>query len=549
VTTEADRRLSLALHAHKNRRADDPLARYFFPSPIHRSVIEAFGRGLRTHHRAANIGAKTGNCAAAIVASARDMVGLVACTREGGAPSPRRMAHAPVRLPKFGRPTVSAVLVQSYDGQVDSSQKWIITHLGNHQWEPAYVNRGKNIIGTFWVRPDGWRNDDPQTWSRITFFSQEAARDVSVRGQRWDAVWADEPPRRDFWEECLKNARYHIISETPVFEDEWGWIAEEFDGCLGLAKNGRIEFVSTLWDNGYLTAEQLREQEEKYGGKPEYKARMLGEYVNLSGSCPFGEQYSWLQQMLEWAEPGQPHELDPVFETWRERHRHGQYMVLLDPSAGIRPTPDDPIGGDRCSALCVEFLPDGGLADVGRFLGWMPPHMLARLGRKMASYYNDALLIHEVNGIGEACFPELDGYVNLFRESAIEHAEHAMTYRYGWYQTAGLKAALVGSLIRSLAERSYDIPSAEAIRSLLAIRQDGRGKLLRSPGQNHEDLILHGMAAYIGAHPSYRPAPHASVRKPATPTEEFFQKLSGEMGRRVRPTITGGVVDRWQRGR
>jgi hypothetical protein len=519
------RRVALTVKAVKNKRRRDPLARYGFASDTHRRVAEFFGQGVETHHRAANFGGKTQNLGAIVVALLRD-TGKI----------------AGVKLPRFGRPTVGAVLVRSYDGQVDSSQKAILDWLGDHPHQLAWINRGKNVIGTIWVRPDGWRNDDPQSWSRVTFFSQEASSEESIKGQRWDFVAGDEPPTEAFWREARKNAKYRLIGETPIHREQWEWLQKDFDGCLGVPFRGRVELVSTLKDNRFLSPRALAEQEDKYRGDQHYRARMFGEYVDIDGACPFGPQYDRLEQLLRWAEPGSELELDPRIETWRDRDPDESYMVLLDPSAGIRPIGDTP-GGDRCGLWVIAFRANAGVA---RYLGWMPPHELARMGRKAAEYYNTALLVPEVNGIGEAMLPEFEGYPNMFREFALERPDKNISGRAGWYQTEQTKAAAIGSLIRALADGKFDIPSAEAIKSLMAIRQDQRGKLLRPPGQNHEDMMLLGMGTYLLAHPTYQPAVKWTERKPRSLTEQFEQALANGTGRRVRRPVQSVGTDRWR---
>jgi len=517
------RSVALTVKAAQGRRRLNPLSRYTFASIIHQKVAEFVALAIECHHRAANYGGKTQGGAALAVAFLRDTGTL-----------------AGVKLPRFGRATVGAVLVSSYDGQVDSSQKAIMDWLGDHPHHISWVNRGKNIIGTLWVKHDGWRSDDPQTWSRLTFFSQENSSEDSIKGQRWDFVWADEPPVEAFWREARKNARYRWITETPIHREQWEWLVKDFDGALGHPHRGRVELVSKLSDNRFLSPLQLREKEDEYRGDPHYKARMFGEYVDLDGACPF--DFSRLEKLLAWSEPGREWESDPRVETWRELDPSESYMVLLDPSAGIKPMGNS-LGGDACCMWVIAMRANAGVA---RYFGWLPPHELARMGRKAAEYYNTALLVPEVNGIGEAMLPELNDYPNLFREFALERPDKAISGKVGWYQTESSKAALVGSLIRSLKDGTLDIPSAEAIKSLMAIRYDQRGKLIRLPGQNHEDMVLLGMAAYILAHPAYQPAPLPTKREPRTLTEMFENAVSEGIGRKVRRHVDTHGGDRWR---
>jgi hypothetical protein len=344
-----------------------------------------------------------------------------------------------------------------------------------------------------------------------------------------------------FWREARKNARYRWITETPIHRPDWEWLQKDFDGCLGVPFKGRVELVSKLTDNRFLTPQQLAEKENEYRGDMHWRARMFGEYVDIDGACPFGAQYARLEQLLAWSEPGEEWDLDPRVETWRERDPNESYIVLLDPSAGIKAMGSAP-AGDACAMWVIAMHAKAGVA---RYFGWMAPHELARMGRKAAEHYNTALLVPEVNGIGEAMLPELNDYPNLFREFALERPDKKLSGTVGWTQTESSKAALIGSLQRSLADGTLDIPSAEAVKSLMAIRYDQRGKLFRNPGQNHEDMILLGMACYILAHPAYQVALRYHERPATTLTEQFEKLVAKGMGRRKK-SVTPFLPDAWR---
>ena len=539
------RSVALTVKGALNRRRRDPLARYMFASPVHMSVAQHVANAVECHHRAANFGGKTQDGAAIAMTFLRDTGELgVGCLHrvEQTASGPVRRLPGTVRMPKFGRATVGACLVSSHDGQVDSSQKALLDWLGDHPHEISYINRGSNVIRTVWVKPDHHRSDDVQTWSRITFFSQENSSEDSIKGQRWDFVWADEPPVEAFWREARKNARYRWITETPIHQVDWEWLQKDFDGPLGVPVKGRVEVLSTIYDNGHLSEQTILEKENEYRGDDHFKARMFGEYVNIDGSCPFGHEYGRLEQLLAWAEPGDEWELDQRVETWREKDPTEDYMVILDPSIGIQPRDGD-IGGDACAMWVIAMRAKAGVA---RYFGWIAPHELARMGLAAAKHYNTALLVPEVNGIGEAMLPIFHGYPNLFREYALERTDKNLSGREGWTQTEQSKAACVASLKHALAGKWLDIPSAPAIKSLMAIRTDQRGKIVRPAGQNHEDMICLGMAAYLLAHPAYQPAPRYQDKQPTTLREQFEKQLATSMGRRVKARPPSRSGDRWR---
>lgn len=508
------------------RERADPLSRYEFASPHHREVVRAVNARIEAHHRAANWGGKTQNIAAWCIAFMQGRGEL------GGEP-----------MPIAGRPVAGAVLVSTQDQQKDSSQKALRDWLGDWPHFEAMADRGKDIVSTLWVRPKGHRSDDCSTWSRLTFVPQGGGNPASIKGQRWDFVWGDEPPVEDFWREARKNSLdYRVITETPLDIGEWDWIQRDFVGTIGQGAQGRIEIVSSLDDNRFLAPEKRVEFENLYRGDKFYRARRFGEYVDASGDCPF--PYERLEKLLRWAEDGQPWDGDPRLETWRDLEAHEDYMVICDPSAGIRPSGGSD-GGNRCVLWVIAVRARAGVA---RFYGHLPPNRLAEMALKAARYYNTALLVPEVNGLGEAMLPVFEGYPRIYREYALERVDQSLSGRLGWYQSEQTKAAAVGSLITALdpANGWLDIPSADAVRSLMAIRMDQRGKLMRKPNQNHEDMIALGMGAYLLQHPSYA-APELRDERALKPSEKFEKMLAEGSGLKYQRRHPVSVPrDRWR---
>lgn len=520
-------RAVLAIRKAQDDIRRDPLASFSFASEKHRQACEEFYAGTETHLRGANYSGKTQLGSAGVVAMYQQRDEL-----DG------------LKVPRIRGQVVGAVLVASYEQQKDSSQRAIRDHLGDWPHVEAYADRGRDIVSTLWIRPQGHRNDDPQTWNRLSFISQANSSPDAIKGQRWTGpVLGDEPPVEAFWREARKNTDFRIIVETPLKRAEWEWLQKDFDGALGQRKNGRIEIVTTLDDNRFLTHEQRRDLEQRYSGDPHFRARMFGEYVNVDGACPF--PYQRLEQLLRWAEPGEPHPLDPRVETWRELDPREEYWVILDPSAGIKPMGDS-AGGDRCALWVVAVRARAGVA---RFFGYLPPHRLAEMAVRLGHYYGTALIVPEVNGVGEAMLPVLEDYPNVYRDVALERVERDYAGRVGWYQSEQTKAACVGALIAALDPKapSLDIPCADAVRSLMEIRQDDRGRLVRRAHQNHEDMICLGMAAYLLQHPSYA-APQLREARELSAAEKFaaaYERSNGVPFRSAR-RAPRGTVDRWR---
>lgn len=459
--------LARALAAKRDEQLRDPLEGFGWPSDKHHRAFNYVSQGLELHLRAANYGAKTFSGAAFAVACAR------------GRPL---LAGVPVPVTKV--PNVGAVVVRDYGQQVDSSQAAILHWLGQWPHEVSWINKGLGYAGTIRIRPDGWRDDDPETWSRIVFVSQENAD--KALGARWDWAWGDEPPLEPIWREVRKNCKHLWITETPLKRTEWEWLQRDFAGCLWSPRDGRVEATSSLYDNRFLTGEDVARLESRYKGDPLIRARLHGDYVDAGGECPF--DYESLNTMRSGAVPGWAWDDDRRVELWREPEAGKTYRISLDPSSGIA-------GRDKAGLwlVCVEDR-----AGIGRLYDHVPVATLGRLALRLARRYGEAELIPEMNGgWGEALLAEWGDYRKVWREKPLDNVTRRTSNRVGWWTDESSRGVIVSALQRCVLDGSLSVPSLEAIDALMAIRIGDRDKLIRASHQNWEDMICLGIQAHL----------------------------------------------------
>ena len=459
--------LALALRAAQDARRADPLAGFGWPSDKHKRAFAYVVDGLELHLRAANYGAKTFSGAAFAVACARGVPMLDGIT-----------------VPVAKVPNVGAVVVRDYGQQVDSSQAAILHWLGDYPHEVSWINKGLGYAGTIRIKPEGWTNPDPETWSRIVFVSQENAD--KALGARWDWAWGDEPPIEAIWREVRKNCKHLWITETPLKRSEWEWLQTDFAGCLWTPRDGRVEATASLYDNRFLSSEDVARLEARYRGDKLIKARLYGDYVDADGECPF--DYDALNDMKARCVAGEAWEHDRRVVLWRGPERGKSYRITLDPSSGIA-------GRDKAGLWLVSVDDRAG---IGRLYDHVPVAGLGRAALRLAREYNDAELVPEMNGgWGEALLAEWGDYRNVWREKPLDNVTRRTSNRVGWWTDESSRGVIVSALQRCLLDDSLSIPSVEAVDALMAIRIGDRDKLIRAPHQNWEDMICLGIQAHL----------------------------------------------------
>lgn len=550
--------LALALRLHEDRQRADPLAFRLYSSDEQRECTKALLAGDEVYFRTPNIGGKTewGSAIATAVLQGRDSLdGRTINEAESG------VAPFPLAVPKVELPAVGYFVTPGYKQAMEAGVSAMRKQLGDYPWKPVYATGSSaGLVSAFLVKPkckpgggSDWHSDKPETWSRMTVFVDQG---IPPEGGRVDFAWADEPPTAAVWREIRMRRKanrplYRWITATPLLRERWEWLRDDYDKN----KEGKREIVMHhISRNQALSAEHVREQMRDAEGDPLKKARLFGEYVDTSGLCPF--DYDGLQLLKGWAEPGRRWEHDERVEVWRSVDPSESYYVLLDPSSGKLPGVRW-VGGaaqeivrDKCGMWVVARRARAGVA---RLYAWLEPDELATVGMKAARYYNGAMLVPEMNGgWGEAMLPVWRNadYWNIYREHAIDRNDFRQTADVGWYSTADRRAAAIASLARQIRQCRegkpfLDIPSADALSSLMGIVQDERGRPTRRPGQNWEDMILLGMASYLLEHPAH--ALHEKQEKDKGAADRFEEALRTDMGRpfRIRKRA-GQEADRWR---
>jgi hypothetical protein len=527
-------------------RSADPLSGFQFNSDVQRDFCANLYSGVETYIRSGNEFGKSLAGAAAFLALARGDRTL------GMTPADPRWAHlTPIEVPVMTQPSVFFILTQSQKGQLEGVQPAYLSLLGDWLYHAVYSHAGDGMISTLYVRYRGCRSDDFHHWSRFRFHCQGSAQQ-SLPGGRIDGAHADEPPDMEHWREVRARARanrklYLGITATPLDKREWEPLREDFAGCLNEPVRGRVELRAAVSDNRFLSAEHLAELRQRWSGDPRFEARWNGDYVDLSGQCPFDQ--AALARWEKRCTPGRPvevvvsAELDTVegrtiaprtvvYTEWEGYDDKEEYFVTADPSLGVDDKEYDP------AALWVIARRRPRL--VAEYSGPLPGHGLGYLAGTLSVKYGNAGYECDMGGgYGEAFMlgARRAGSTNPLLDTH-EDRLGVITQRFGFHITKENRGIFIGAVQDVLDSDSIEVASALTVSQLQGIVVDRSGKV-QATGRRHDELmILCGRAAILlRTHPV---APY--VERDDTPSfEEALRRMGGRVstnGHRgpVRPT-------------
>lgn len=498
---------------------DDPLRNYAHACDAAETLCLNIGKA-EVYWRAPNSGGKTTGGCALDVALSRGLPSL------GGTPLP------PIQVPNVGW-----ILTQSYKQQVDSSQKALLSWLGNWPHKIAWVQgESKGYIETVYVSTHLCKHGMDERCSGCSRIVFHCAESPSAIGGRIDWAHADEVPPEKVWREV--RARfiagrpfYRYITATPMERRFWAWIRNDFADSEGksVPVGRRMEIRSTLRDNRFLSPEQIESVLESWKGDPLYDARANGDYVDTEGDCPFD-----LKQLQAWQRRTRGPRIERIRVTaesgatlWADAEIYedpiegASYIGVLDPSLGIKSAAHDPAGINLWRHASRPVL-------AVRVAAYLDPWSMGDLHATLGERYNKALLdVDMTGGYGSSSITAMlkRRYHNLVRDYH-EDRPGVTTTRYGFTISAVNRQEITTAITRALLEDSVDCPSAEVVSCLMGITVDENGKWLAGPGRHDEDMICMGRALHLMA---TLPAPRP---KPIPTAEERLMILLGRPGRR-----------------
>ena len=473
----------------------DPLRSYRPACPVVEELIAALHHQIEVWWQASNSAGKTTSICALDVALARGLKSL------NGIPVP------PIAVPNVGW-----ILTQSYKQQVDSSQKALLQWLGKWPHKISYVSgEAKGYIETVHVATEKCKHGMDErcsTCSRIVFHCAESN---SAIGGRIDWAHADEIPPMHVWREVRARFQagrpfYRYLTATPLWRRDWAPLLEDFKACEGVAVEGRLRLRSSIYDNRYLSPEQIKVVVESWLGDPLFDARVQGECVDTEGDCPFDQE-----RLKQWRVRCTPPTLETFtimaertteagriveprlarVECWGPVEESESYVLVADPSTGVRSRTHDPAGFQVWARRSRTLK--------ARFDDYLEPYGLGYLAGLVAERYNVALV--DVDMTGGYGGPTITALANL-RYSNINRDYHEakpgrVGGQLGFRISAENRSEITSAIQRALADETVIVPSEAVVSCLLGCTVDDRGKYLAAPGRHDEDMICMGRALHL----------------------------------------------------
>ena len=472
-------------------------------------------------------------------------------------------------LPEVPTPCTGWCMVQSYKGQVDGAQAAVLNWLGDWPHKIVWVrSEAQGWIDTLYVSTERCRHESGEkckTCSKLVFHCAESDSGV---GGRVHFVWADEPPKKETWDECrqrgtAKHGLHRFITATPKEKVWWWWMPADFHDCEDKPREGYVEIRSSMMDNKALTPAVLKQKLSAAAKDQRARAVVYGDYIDLKGECPFPPDRLevWLgrcrpplrveevnvESVRRDASGDAPVIVRCRVQIYADYDPEETYIAVLDPATQLRLGPDGIVMTDWLrEGSSAKGVPDPcGLHVyarrkprlVARFVGYPGARGLGSLAAVMGKRYGNAFLDTDLTGgHGEPTVQAVlaAGYRNINSHNAMATSPTAHTQRLGFTMTGAIRAGMISAIQQALLDDTVRVESEEAVRSLMAvtyvITASGTERPEASYGNKDEDMICLGRFLQLDG---LTPLP----RVKAQTAEDKLSKLVGRriLGRRPEP--------------
>jgi len=177
------------------------------------------------------------------------------------------------------------------------------------------------------------------------------------------------------------------------------------------------------------------------------------------------------------------------------------------------------------SAILVIELESG--LHVATWHGYVPPEELASIAVAVCVYYNNALLVPELNGPGLAVVTRVTEtlrYDNVYRSTMVNMIDmDPLLPRYGWQTSTSSRKILMMRIGEALGEGGLFTRDEKLVGELRTMEFDDQG-LERARGKNKDDCVFAYALARQGRY-SAIVTDEKKPRKPADDARAFDAKV------------------------
>jgi hypothetical protein len=443
--------------------------------------------------------------------------------------------------------------------------------LGSWDYDESHAG-GEDQVTVFTIRHRLARSR--AEWSKLYVFPYEGVVPEAMRLDGWQC---DEPAPQRFID-ALRNRKkagrplrkFHTL--TPIEKRAWGPIFEDFPRAHMVADGGRLRLQSSVYDNQALhlpgcdlkcantgRCPDITAAEVAVSTSPWRLARLYGEPVDISGTCPFdvdkliaqrdrcvaGERYGIIFERVGRFEftTLRPFK-DGELEVWippAELPEGDSVIVVADPSSGVK-EPDKPDSQQPRNPAQIVVVSRLLRVEVARFNGYVRANDLGVLARATCNWYRRALFVPEVNGgwgettlLGFRGTAPPDARVSLFFD--YDPITGAQSREPGWNQTRTRRGLVISALQAAIEDDGIRINSRADLDSLMAVRLDEKDRYDEGSGKGShaEAMITLGIAAHLLARPAEVLKSEPPAPRPTTMRDIIRREGQSPLKRKGRP--------------
>jgi hypothetical protein len=204
---------------------------------------------------------------------------------------------------------------------------------------------------------------------------------------------------------------------------------------------------------------------------------------------------------------------------------HGPLKLFLKPSPGAHYV----IGGDptrttRGDYACAQIINRDTKEQVGIWRGKTSPGTFGEELYKLGRFFNDALMVTEIQGPGTTTLGMLMGldYPNLYRRVRNDKTRQAADKPYGWSTTTLSKELAIGWLLQHIVNTEltiHDHHTFMEMRDYVTLDRGGYGPADEHNG--HDDTVM-SLAIALTGHETSSPTP-------AITSDALISEMNGEI--------------------
>ena len=182
--------------------------------------------------------------------------------------------------------------------------------------------------------------------------------------------------------------------------------------------------------------------------------------------------------------------LSPGRDDWQIYHEpieNHVYVVSVDTAHGVE-------DGDYS---CIEVIDRTERVQVAEFYGRVPPDVIADQARLAAVFYNNAMLVPEIDGPGLAVIKELldSGYQNIFVRNI--NATN-WTQRFGFRtQSKDQRDAAIAAVAKAIRMDTHTFYSQRFLGECKVFIENASGRCEAMPGEHDDAVMAMAIAIYV----------------------------------------------------